>query len=104
MSGAITATGVLATAAAVGTAYSIYQGQQSASAQRDAQRQALAQAERQRSESQQAYNKANQKAPNVASIMDAAAAGGGGSGTMLTSPTGIDPNELKLGKSTLLGS
>ena len=36
--------------------------------------------------------------------MESASAMGGAGGTMLTGPTGVDPNALALGKSTLLGS
>ena len=117
MTGAITATTVAVIgAAAVGAAgvgYSIYQGEvgrklasEAKSKQESAQAQAVTAAERQRLTSQMAINQANRKKPDVSSIMQAAgaSASGGASGTMLTGPTGVDPNALSLGKSTLLGS
>ena len=69
--------------------------------------QAVKAAEGQRKRSEMAINQANRQQPNVAGIMQSAKAGGGdsgASGTMLTGPTGVDPNALALGKSTLLGS
>jgi hypothetical protein len=53
-----------------------------------------------------AMNRANQQQPNIAGIMESASAAssGGAAGTMLTGPTGVDPNALALGKSSLLGS
>jgi len=51
--------------------------------------------------SQQAQAAANRKAPDIASLM--ASAGTPGSNTMLTGPSGVNPNTLSLGKSTLLG-
>ncbi len=121
---AISAMTALAVAAAAGTAYSIYSGERQAAAAADArkqqeayQRQALAQqeqaqqeaklsAEKQAKTSEETMNAATRKNPDVASIMAAAEAqqqGGVGS-TMLTGATGIDPNDLKLNKSTLLGA
>lgn len=118
MTGAITATTVaLVGAAAVGAAglgYSIASGEDAkrkqANAlkkQESAQAQAVNAAEGQRKRSEMAINQANRQQPNVSGIMQAARAGGGdtgASGTMLTGPTGVDPNALSLGKSTLLGS
>ena len=51
-------------------------------------------------------NRANQKQPDTTSMMAAnlQAAKGGQSGTMLTGPTGVDLDQLKLGKTTLLGA
>lgn len=105
MSGAISATAVMAGAAVAGTAYSIYSGQRQARAQRDAQNQARAAAERQATAADQAMNAANQKRPNTSEILDAANQAGraGVSGTMLTGTNGVDPNQLALGRSTLLG-
>jgi Na+-translocating ferredoxin:NAD+ oxidoreductase RnfG subunit len=121
---AISAMTVLAAAAAAGTAYSIYAGERAASQAADArkqqeayQRQALTQqqtaqqeakvtAEKQAKTSEETMNAATRKNPDVSSIMAAAEAtqqGGLGS-TMLTGATGIDPNDLKLNKSTLLGA
>ena len=118
MTGAITATTVaLIGAAAVGAAglgYTIAQGVEGQRRQADAlrrqegtQQQAVKAAEGQRKRSEMVMNQANRQTPNVAGIMQSARAGGGdsgASGTMLTGPTGVDPNALALGKSTLLGS
>ena len=99
--------------AAAGTGYSIASGEDAKkkqasalSKQESAQAQAVTAAERQRQTSEMAINQANRKKPDVSSIMQAAgaSASGGASGTMLTGPTGVDPNALSLGKSTLLGS
>ena len=117
MTGAITATTIIAGAAlavgAAGVGYTIAAGEDAKRKQADAlgkqeraQTQAVASAETQRQQSQQLVNQANRKKPDVSSIMQAAAAAssGGAAGTMLTGPTGVDPNALALGKSSLLGS
>ena len=130
MTGAISAVGIglgasAASAAAVGAlaigslavagaglGYTISAGEEASRKQADAltrqkkaQTQAVNAAQGQRRQSEMAINKANQQTPNVAGIMESAsAAQGGASGTMLTGPTGVDPNALALGKSTLLGS
>ena len=100
--------------AAASTGYSIASGEDAKkkqasalSKQESAQAQAVKAAEGQRKRSEMVMNQANRQQPNVAGIMQAARAGGGdtgASGTMLTGPTGVDPNALALGKSTLLGS
>jgi type II secretory pathway pseudopilin PulG len=96
---------VAAVAAAVGTGYSIYSGERAASAQENAQGQAKANADKQAAAADQAQNRANQKHPDVSSILSAASQAGraGESGTMLTGPAGVDASTLKLGKNTLLG-
>ena len=105
--------GTAAAATAAGTGYAIASGEDAKkkqasalSRQESAQAQAVTAAEGQRLTSQMAINQANRKKPDVSSIMQAAgaSASGGASGTMLTGPTGVDPNALSLGKSTLLGS
>lgn len=72
-----------------------------AQAMQDAKKAAL----KQEAQADQAFNKANAKSPDVASIMSGASqsARSGGSGTMLTGPQGIDMAALNLGKNTLLG-
>lgn len=100
--------------AAAGTGYSIASGEDAKkkqasalSKQESSQAQAVKAAEGQRKRSEMVMNQANRQQPNVAGIMQSARAGGGdtgASGTMLTGPTGVDPNALALGKSTLLGS
>ena len=51
------------------------------------------------------FNRANQKRPDTNAILAAAqdSVRGGTSGTMLTGAQGVDPETLKLGKTTLLG-
>ena len=103
MSGGTTA--VLAAAAVVGTAYSVYSGERNASAQKSAQEQARQNALRQEKAADEANNRANQKSADTVGAMSAAQQAGkaGASGTMLTGPQGIDPSTLNLGKNTLLG-
>lgn len=105
MSGGISATTVLAAAAVAGTAYSIYNGQQQASAQRSAQDLARKTAAAQEKAGDEATNRANQKSADTTGALSAAMQAGksGASGTMLTGAQGIDPGALNLGKSTLLG-
>jgi len=54
----------------------------------------------------QAMNRANPKEADIMGMLDAnkTQAKGGQSGTMLTGPSGINPNELLLSKKTLLGA
>ena len=103
--------GTAAAATAAGTGYAIASGEDAKkkqasalSRQESAQQQAVNAAQGQRKKSEMAINQANRQTPNVAGIMESASAMGGASGTMLTGPTGVDPNALALGKSTLLGS
>jgi hypothetical protein len=99
-------------AAAAGTGYSIYAGERGAAAQKKAMKQqqqaqteAAAQARSQQRQSEIAMSAANRRKPNIAAIMDNAAEGsmGGPSGTMLTGPMGVNPQDLQLGRSSLLG-
>jgi DNA-directed RNA polymerase beta subunit len=99
-----------AVAAVVGTTYSVYSGEQAKGRQQDAlrqqeaaQAQQLDQSKQAASTAQQNINKANQKRPDTQAIMGDAAMSGGAGGTMLTGPQGIDPQQLALGKNTLLG-
>ena len=110
---------VLATAAAIGTGYSIYAGEQGRAAQREAQRNAQAQALKQEKASEEAYNAAHRKQPNIPGAMTGAAAMGnqGAGSTMLTqgamsmpgSPGGGSllgggiVGNAQTGKNTLLG-
>ena len=105
--------GTAVAATAAGTGYAIASGEDAKkkqaaalSRQESAQAQAVKAAEGQRMTSEMAINQANRKKPDVSSIMQAAgeSASGGAAGTMLTGPTGVNPNALSLGKSTLLGS
>lgn len=113
MSAIVTAVSVMAVAAGVTAGYSIYSGQRGAAAQEKAMNQqkqaqdaAAAQARSQQRRSQQAMAAANRQEPNVANIMGRAAAemGNTGASTMLTGPTGVNPMDLSLGRSSLLGS
>lgn len=92
-------------AMAAGTGYQVYAGQQAASQQEEAQQQAKSAAKTQEQKAEEATNRANQKRPDTMAILSAAqqAGKGGASGTMLTGPTGISPDALNLGKSSLLG-
>ena len=94
--------------AATGTGYSIYEGERNAIIQDRSQRQALVDAKATAQSADEANNRANQKRPNANAILAAAqqaARGGMGAmgGTLLTGPQGVNPGELSLGKSTLLG-
>ena len=91
--------------AAAGTGYSIYQGERAANMQDDSQRQSMAQARQTAQSADEANNRANQKRPNANAILASAqqAAKGGMGGTLLTGPQGVNPGEMSLGKSTLLG-
>jgi len=73
--------------------------------QENAMNNATAAAKKQEVIQDQAFNKANAKTPDTSAIMSQAqqAAKGGGSGTMLTGSSGIDPTSLALSKNTLLG-
>ena len=102
MSGVISAVvvGVVSAAASIAAAQS---NRRSANqAQDEARRTAL----KNEKNAQEAQNRADQKSPDTASILSAAqqASKGGASGTMLTGPLGVDPDTLKLGKTSLLGS
>ena len=110
MSGVATIAAVTSVAA---LGYNIYAGeranneqQKALEQQQQAQTKAQATAEAQAKSSEEAVNRASSKMPDTASIMSSAqqAASGGVGGTMLTGPSGIDPNSLSLGKKTLLGS
>ena len=94
----------VAAAAMVGT--TVAQGADQADAAKKSMQQAQANADRTAKQADQAFNQANQKKPDTSAILSAAqqAGKGGVSGTMLTGPSGVDPNSLTLGKSTLLGS
>jgi hypothetical protein len=97
-------------AAAAGTGYAIAAGesgkkaqQQAMADQRTAQQATAAQARSQQRQSQQAMAAATRAQPDVAGIMQQAGAEGGPSTTMLTGPMGVNPQDLQLGRQTLLG-
>lgn len=80
-----------------------YQSNQQNHAQRQAAADAKDAALKTEAQAQEAANRANQKAPDVADLLKANTGKGAASGTMLTGPMGVDPNALALGKNTLLG-
>lgn len=85
----------------------VYQKNQDAvQAQKTAQTQALQAAQNTATQADIATNRANQKTPDMAAAFlgNQQAGGAGISSTMLTGPSGVDPNILQLGKNTLLGS
>ena len=99
--------------AAVGVGYSIYSGEQqrkqqqkSLNMQRDANEQAKADAKRAEDRADIEQNRANRKKADVAAVQskEEQAALSGPAGTMLTGNQGVDPDDLKLGGNTLLGS
>jgi hypothetical protein len=101
-----------AAAAAAGTGYAVYAGERADKAQeqalgeqRQAQQQAQTQAASQQRRSAQRMAAANRRQPNMGEIMAGASegAGGGPTSTMLTGPTGVNPQDLALGRSSLLG-
>ena len=99
---------VSATIAAVTAATTLYQGQEQRKAldqQARATQDATAAAAKTASLQEQEINRANAKTADVNGLLSAneQSAKGGLSGTMLTGPTGIDPKQLLLGKTTLLG-
>jgi len=113
-----TASAVAAGAAAVGAAagvaglgYGIAAGESGKKAQRQATReqqraqaQQVAQAAMQQRRSEAAIAGAARREPDVQGIMAAAQqAAGGPTSTMLTGPMGVSPQDLNLGRSTLLG-
>ena len=73
--------------------------QKQANVQQKKQAEALLQQE------EMAYNQANKKKVDISGISDASQMAGktGQSGTMLTGPMGVDPEDLNLGQNTLLG-
>jgi hypothetical protein len=111
--GSALATGLTAAgaaAAAAGTGYGIAAGEsgrkaqaQAMNEQRTAQQAMAAQARSQQRQSQQAMAAATRAQPDVAGIMQQAGAEGGPTTTMLTGPMGVNPQDLQLGRQTLLG-
>jgi hypothetical protein len=91
--------------AAAGTAYSAYSSNQAGMLQNRAMQQAQAAAKKNSMLADEANNQANAKSPDTSAILAANLAAGkqGAAGTMLTGPGGIDPTQLTLGKSSLLG-
>lgn len=98
-------TAVMAIGALAGAGASVYTGQQQAAATKKASAAATANADKTAREAERERNRVNARKPNVAGLIAAnqQSAQSGASGTMLTGPSGVDPNTLSLGKNTLLG-
>lgn len=103
MSGATTA--VMAVAAVAGAGIAYQNGQEQKSAAKKAATQSQTAADKLYAQQDQATNKANARGPDTAALLSAnqQEAQSGQSGTMLTGPMGVDPNDLSLGKNTVLG-
>ncbi len=100
-----------AAAAVVGTGYTIYQGEKqnkmqerSLQMQSQANQRAVESATKQEKSAEENIRAANRKQADVSSILAAAQDAGGGDRTLLTGPMGVDPNQLALGRNTLLGA
>mgnify|MGYP003118237836 FL=1 len=102
-----------AVVSALGLGYQVYSGEQQRKQQERQlamQRQANIDAKKEAKQAQDRadmeYNKANRQTTDVGAITDESKLMGksGIGGTMLTGNMGIDPNQLNLGKKTLLGS
>ncbi len=100
-----------AIAATVSTVQSIVSGQQqkkqqerSLQMQEQANKQAVATATKQEKSAEENVRAANRKQADVSAILAAAQDTGGGDRTLLTGPMGVDPNQLALGRNTLLGA
>lgn len=92
--------------AVLGAGASLYSASKSASAQKRAAAQAETSAARQAQQSETAFNKANQKTPDLAYMLDRnkkLASAGVGS-TFLTGPAGAPPLANMLGRPALLGA
>ena len=90
----------------VGGATAVYTSERQASEQRSAQRQANQNAQRAANQAEQDRNRANQRTPNTSALLAAARDRGstGAGSTFLTGPAGVDPDDLTLGRQSLLGS
>lgn len=94
------------------TGYSVYSGEKGRKAQKNAlrsqeqaQKQAEARAMSQQRSSEQQLAMANRKRPDISAIMQASEEAGsmGAAGTMLTGPKGVNPDDLTMAKTSLLG-
>jgi len=99
--------------AAVGVGYSIYSGEKqreqqkkSIKIQKEANEQAKTEAKEAEDRADIEQNRANRKKADVAAVQskEEQAALSGPAGTMLTGNQGVNPDDLKLGGNTLLGS
>lgn len=96
---------VMAGSAILGAGASIYSAKKAAKQQKKAQAANEASAARESQRAETAYNKANQRMPDIASILagNRAAAGQGLGATFLTGAGGAKPNAMQLGGTSLLG-
>jgi len=94
-----------AIAAVASVAVSAYSGQKQASAQKKQAAQAKSASDRLYKQQDEQNNRMNARGPDIDALFAANELEGqqAGAGTMLTGPTGVDPNSLMLGKNTLLG-
>lgn len=102
-----TALGIAAVVAAgAGVAVSATQGAAQEKQAKQSMEQSKAAADKTAAQADQQFNQQNMKKPDTSAILSAAQQSGkmGAAGTMLTGPQGVDPTQLQLGKSTLLGS
>jgi len=88
----------------LGVANSYMQGQKAQKQQKQASQQAQANADKTFKQQDQAMNRANQKAPNIAALMSANQKDSTLGNTNLSGIGGVKPSELQLGKNSLLGS
>lgn len=100
-----------AVAAVASTGYTIYAGEKQAKQQErslqmqsQANQRAIETATKQEKSAEENIRAANRKQADVSSILAAAQDAGGGDRTLLTGPMGVDPNQLALGRNTLLGA
>ena len=98
-------TAIVAGSAILGAGSSYVSGKKAAKAQKRAQAANEQSAARESQRAEQAYNKANQRMPDIASLMagNRAAAGQGLGATFLTGAGGVKPGGMQLGGSSLLG-
>lgn len=96
---------IAATAAAIGTGYTIYSGEKARKQQKKAAGQARVDAENAARMADRESNRANQKSPNIAALLkrNMDASSGGVGGTFLTGAGGAPATPGMLGRTTLLG-
>lgn len=102
---------IAAASSATAAGYSIYSGEQAAKKQEkglqmqeQANKQAVATATKQEKSAEENIRAANRKQADVSAILAASQDTAGADRTLLTGPMGVDPNQLALGKNTLLGA
>jgi type II secretory pathway pseudopilin PulG len=92
-------------AAVLGAGASVASSSKAASAQKSAQQANERQAAQNAQRSEEQFNRANQKVPDIAGMLarNQQAANQGLAATFLTGPGGVSNSSLSLGKTTLLG-